>query len=111
MMASSDLAWAAEALLARYRSAPAVETEAGIALLALWALDAVEAGRLPPVEADAVFTMLDVEISEAKDGPELSETADQLLFEGMLFHDWGTPYAAEPDLVRRLAFGILGAPA
>lgn len=99
----------AEALLARYPSAPATETEAAIAVLALWAIDAVEDGRLPAREADSVFTLLDVEIDESASGPDLSEHAAQLLLEGMTLHDHGTQFSADLDRMRSLAFGILKA--
>jgi hypothetical protein len=105
--AASGIQQVAEELLTRYRSAPAVETERAIAMLALWALDAVEAGRLSPQDADEVFTMLDVEIGETKNGPELSEDAAQLLVEGMALHDWGTEFSADTARIRSLAFTIL----
>jgi len=102
-----NLRGAAEALLARYPAAPAAETEAAIAVLALWALDAVESGTLPATEADSVFTLLDIELDEAKTGPDLSESTSQLVLEGMTLHDWGTPFSADLDHMRALAFGIL----
>lgn len=98
---------ATEAVLTHYRTAPASETERAIALLALWALDTIEVGRLSPQEADRVFTLLDVEIGETKGGPDLSEDADQLLLEGMTLHDWGTEFSADPERMRSLAFSIL----
>ena len=106
---SASIQQAAEALLARYRSAPAAQTEATLALVALWALDAIEAGRLQPVEADRVFTMLDVEIDETTGGPLLSDDAHQLMLEGMALHDWGTAFSADPGRMRDLAFALLKA--
>ena len=106
---AQNLRRAAEAMLAGYPSAPAAETDAAIAMLALWALDAVEAGRLAPAEADAVFTLLDVEIDETADGPEISDDASQLILEGMMLHDWGTEFSSDPQHMRGLAFAILGA--
>ena len=98
---------AAAALLARYPSATAAETESAIAMLALWALDAIEGGQLPPAEADSVFTMLDVEIDETGAGPDLSESVTQLLLDGMALHDWGTPFSPDVHRMRALALGIL----
>ena len=97
----------AEALLARYPAAPAAETESALAVLALWAIDAVEDGRLPAADADSVFTLLDVEIDESASGPDLSERATQLLLEGMTLHDQGTEFSADLSRMRSLAFGIL----
>ena len=105
--AAGGIHQAAEAVLARYRSAPAVETERAIAMLALWALDAVQGGLISPVDADEVFTLLDTEIGETKGGPELSEDAAQLLLEGMALHDWGTEFSADVTRLRSLAFSIL----
>jgi hypothetical protein len=109
--AASSLHQVAEAVLSRYPSAPALETERAIAMLALWALETIEAGRLSPQDADQVFTLLDVEIDETADGPELSNDANQLLLEGMLLHDWGTEFSADPERMRALAFAILRASA
>lgn len=108
---TSGIHLAVQSVLDRYRAAPAIETERAIAMLALWALDALEGGRLSPQEADEVFTVLDVEIGEARDGPELSDDAAQLLLEGMAFHDWGTEFSADPARVRSLALSILRAAA
>jgi hypothetical protein len=104
---AANIQQAAEALLARYPSAPAAQTEATLAVVALWALDAIEVGRLDPAEADRVFTMLDVEIDETPDGPALSDNAHQLVLEGMMLHDWGTEFSADPVRMRDLAFAIL----
>lgn len=107
-MPLGDLDRAASAVLARYTSASAHETEAAIGLLALWALDAIEAGRIAPNDADSVFTRLDVALDEAPAGPELSDDLQQLLLEAMTFHDWGTEFSADPARLRELAFAILG---
>jgi hypothetical protein len=110
---ASSLAETAEAVVASYPSSPAAATERAIAVLALWALDAIEAGRLAPLDADRVFTMLDVEIGdgERKGGPELSDDASQLLMEAMTLDDWGTEFSADPVRMRELALGILKAAA
>ena len=104
-----NLRHTARLLFERYRTAPAHETETAIAVLSLWALESVEAGRLDPNDADHVFTMLEVKIGEVPDGPELSDDTDQLLLECMTLHDWGTQFSADPAEIRRLAFAILGA--
>jgi hypothetical protein len=107
--AAASIRHVAEALLARYPSAPAAETETAIAVLALWALDAIDAGRLAPQDADQIFTLLEVETSEARGGPELSDTLDQLMLEGMALHDWGTVFAGDTGRMRSLALAILQA--
>ena len=99
---------AADAITAQYRSVPAVATERAIAVLALWAADAIAAGRLAPKDADTTFVLLDVAIENPPAGPELSDDTTQLLLEAMTLHDWGTEFSADLDELRRLAFGILG---
>ena len=105
--AAGGIHQAAKAVLARYRSAPAVETERAIAMLALWALDAIEGGRLSPPDADEVFTLIDTEIGETRGGPELSDDAAQILIEGMAFHDWGTEFSTDAARLRSLALSVL----
>jgi len=102
---------AAQAVIDQYRASPAVATDRALALLALWAADAIAAGRLAPADADATFTRVFVDIGNMRDGPDLSEDADQLLLEGMTLHDWGTEFSADLDELRRLAFSILQAAA
>src|SRR5215213_9194470 len=102
---------AADAITAQYRTSPASTTEHAIAMLALWAADAIAAGRLAPKDADTVFVHLFVAIENPPAGPDLSDDTTQLLLEAMTLHDWGTEFSADLDELRRLAFGILGAPA
>jgi hypothetical protein len=106
---TSALQQAAQAVIDQYRASPVVATERSLALLALWAADAIAAGRLAPAEADATFTRLFVALGDLRDGPDLSNDADQLLLEGMSLHDWGTEFSADLDELRRLAFAILRA--
>jgi hypothetical protein len=107
--AASTLERAADLVVASYRQRTPHETESAIAYLALWGLDAVEAGLIAPRDAARIFTTLEVEIGDMRDGPELSEDTGQLLLEAMLLHDWGTEFSADLDELRRLAFAILGA--
>ena len=107
MSPTSDFQRAAEAVLVRYPAAPASETETAIAVLALWALGAVESGQLAPSDADRVFTMLDVRIDEAHGGPALSDAVTQLVLEGEHFHHWGDAWGPDRANLRGLAFSIL----
>lgn len=108
MAVARDLRTAAEAAAARYPEASARETEAAIATLALWALDCLEAGALTPEDADRAFTLLDVRIGDAREGPDLSDRAHHLLTEGGHFHHFGGAWGPDPQYVRDLAFAILG---
>jgi hypothetical protein len=105
--AAGGIRQVAEAVLAHYRLAPAVETERAIAMLALWAVDAIEGGWLSPEDADEVFTLIDTEIGETRGGPELSEDVAQILIEGMALHDWGTEFSADVARLRSLALSVL----
>src|SRR5580765_4910190 len=102
---------AADAIADQYRTSPASTTERAVAMLALWAADAIAAGRLAPKDADTTFVLLDVAIENPPAGPELSDDTSQLLLEAMTLHDWGTEFSADLDELRRLAFSILGAAA
>lgn len=108
---ATALRQAAQTVIDQYRGSPAVATDRALALLALWAADAIAAGRLAPAEADATFTRVFVTLGDMRDGPELSDETDQLLHEGMLLHDWGTEFSADLAELRALAFGILGSTA
>jgi hypothetical protein len=102
---------AGDAIIAQYRTSPASTTEHAIALLALWAADAIGAGRLAPLDADKAFVKLYVAIGNPPAGPDLSDDTDQLLMEAMTLDDWGTEFSADLGEMRRLAFSVLGAPA
>ena len=104
---ASAMAQAAQTVIDQYPTSPAVATDRALAMLALWAADAISAGRLAPAEADATFTRMFVALGDVRDGPDLSEDADQLLLEAMTLHDWGTEFSADLDELRRLAFTIL----
>lgn len=80
--AALDIRTAAEAAAIRYPEAPARETEAAIATLALLALDCLEVGGLAPEDVDRAFTLLDTRIGDAREGPELSDRAHDLVTEG-----------------------------
>jgi hypothetical protein len=105
--AIGDIRKVAEAIAERYPSVPAGETEASIAVLALWALDAIGRGLLSRDEATDVFTPLDVRIGDARSGPQLSEEAHEILLEGQWFHDHDIGWGPDPQRVRQLAFAIL----
>ena len=104
--APNDLRKAAEAVVARYSTAPSHATETALAVLALWALDAVEADRLTPQEANSIFVLLDIGIGD-RPGPELSDQVQQRVLEGEHFHHHGEEWGPDADQLRALAFAIL----
>jgi hypothetical protein len=100
---------AADAIAAHYPSAPARETDVAVALLTLWALDAIEAGRLSENDASTIFTQLWSDVTDHKDGPDLAPEADELLFDGGWLHDEAIGAAPDRGNLRRLAHTILSA--
>jgi hypothetical protein len=103
-----DLTRAAGELVRQYPSATARETEKGIALLGLWAIEGVAAGQIHPHEAASVFAGLDADLTEAQGGPELSEDAAQLIVEAIHLHHGIAPWpGVDVDHFRNLAFTVL----
>lgn len=72
-------------------------TEIALARMTATILEGVEKGKLSPQKADDYFSFLDMYLDEKTD-VDLSGDAKDLIMEGLLFHDWGTPFA--PDLSR-----------
>jgi hypothetical protein len=105
--APNAIGQAARAIVRSYPSAPAGQTAAAIALLALWTLDAVEHNGISREEADRVFSELDVGIGDEPSGPELPEDVYQLVTEGEAFHHYGDEWGTNPAFFRELALSIL----
>jgi hypothetical protein len=82
--------------------------EAAIAVVTLWLLKRIEAGHATREQADELFTSLDVGLTTKDDSPDLSEEAQELIFEGEHFHHLGEEYGPEPERLRTLALTILG---
>ena len=88
-------------------TATARETEQGIALLGLWALEGVTAGLAHPHEVASVFAGLDAGLAE-RGGPDLSEGAAQLVVEAIHLHHGVAPWpGVDADHFRTLAFAVL----
>lgn len=80
--------------------------EVALAQMSATILDGVETGKLSPQKADDYFSFLFMFLDEKTD-VDLSDDAKDLLMEGMLFHDWGTPFAPDLSLMRELVGRIL----
>ena len=104
-----EMGAAADAIAAHYLSAPARETDVSVALLTLWALDAIEAGRLSMDDASTIFTQLWSDVTEQQDGLDLAAEADELLFDGGWLHDETIGAAPDRARLRHLAHLILTA--
>ena len=84
------------------------DTEVVMAFLALWMLKDVEQRRMTRDAADQLFTLLDVYLTDQRRKAPLSAEAQELLFEGELFHHYGEEDGPDPGHLRSLAFKILG---
>lgn len=82
------------------------DAEVFIAGLALWVLRRLQERTMSPDRADQVFTLLDVYFTDDYRGPPLSEEAQELLFEGELFHHFGEPDGPNPQRLTALASAI-----
>jgi hypothetical protein len=69
----------------------------------------VEEHVLTPLEADAFFTLLDLYIDEhcERARTKLGALVFDILFEGMLLHDYGAEYGADLQLMRLHASKLL----
>jgi hypothetical protein len=105
----ADLETAAGAIVERYPTAPAQETDTAVALLALWTLDALDAGRIADDDASVIWTRLWAGITDRRDGPDLAEGTDELLMESGWLHDEALGMAPDRGYLRALAWQILGA--
>lgn len=81
--------------------------EAGLATLALWLLDRVQAGDMKPETADQVFTALDVYLTDLRRPLDLSPEAQELLLEGESLHAFDLPHGPDPKNLVELAAALL----
>ena len=79
--------------------------ECDLAETVLLVLDDIKSGKIRAETADKFFVELwDKDIVDRK---ALSAEAEELLFEGNLFHDWGTEFGPDQDLIIEKANTIL----
>lgn len=81
--------------------------EAAVAKLALDVCDRVEQGTLGIREADSYFTLIDLHVSDHHPGVVLSQTLRDILFEGMILHDYGKDFGANLQVMRQRSKEIL----
>ncbi len=85
-----------------------VMAEEEIARLALRICEEIEKGSLSPQEGDNHFTLIDLYIHDNYPKLQMRNEIQELLFEGMILHDYGEEYGADLSLMRKLAGKILG---
>ena len=80
-----------------------VEAEQILGKLCLDVCDRIEKATLSPKDADDYFTLIDLYITDNCKDLELKEEMQNIIFEGMLLHDYGKDYGANLDTIRLLA--------
>ncbi len=107
----ADLSDVADTVAALLKGGMVREAEVVIAFLTLWMLERVESGRMSGAEADAVFTTLDLRLSDGGDTYPLCDEAQELIVEGEHFHHFGQTdgpvRGPAPEYLRALAVAIL----
>jgi hypothetical protein len=83
------------------------DAEVVLAFLTLWLLRRVETGLMTRDQANRVFTTLDARLTRPGGQTDLSDEAQELLFEGEFLHHLGETDGPDPDQLRALAFTIL----
>ena len=82
--------------------------EQKMAKLAIELISDIESNKIGHKEADKVFTLLDIFLSDNFNTIEFSENFKSLIFEGMILHDLGKSYGADIELMKELSNKILG---
>ena len=88
-------------------TAPIREVEVVLAFLMPLMAARVKERHIAPEEADRLFTLIDVYLTDHRPGEELSNEAQQLLLEGEHFHHFGEQLGPDLRHVEQLAVAIL----
>lgn len=83
------------------------EVEKETAKFALDVIDQILNGKILPEEADNCFTLLDLYIEDNFSEIEFSDEFVDLVFEGMLLHDFNRRHGTDISLMKELAEKIL----
>lgn len=84
--------------------------EQRIASLSLYVCDSIESGLLSPKIGDNYFTLLDLYLDDNCPQLEIRKEIRDIIFEGMILHDYGTTFGSDLKHMRSLAGRILGQP-
>lgn len=96
--------------VAALENASTRDVETVLAFLALQMLRRVTEGHLAASDADQLFTLIDVHLTDRGRFDSLSPEATDLIVEGHHFHHWGEPFGPDPAEIQRLAGAILARP-
>ena len=88
-------------------SAPTHDLEVILAFLAITTSERVKEGLVSPADADRLFTLIDVHLTDSKRADELSEEALDLITEGEHFEHYGEAYGTDLEHLEQLAQAIL----
>lgn len=84
------------------------EAENKIAELCLDVCEKIENRIIAPKQGDAYFTLIDLYITDNYPKLELRKEIKDMLFEGMILHDYGKEYGTSLSTMKMLAKSILG---
>lgn len=79
------------------------EAEKEIAKLAIDICDLIEKKGIQLKKADDYFTVINIYVGDNLPKFKFNKDISDLIFEGMLLHDYGTKHGADLSLMRRLA--------
>ncbi|MCS6860042.1 MAG: hypothetical protein NZT92_06965 [Abditibacteriales bacterium] len=83
------------------------EAERYVARMVLELSEGVASGTVIPLAADAYVSRLWIRIGEQFPHVKLDENVEQLMIEGMSFHDYGTKFGPDFGLIRAYAKQVL----
>ena len=83
------------------------EAEQEIARLSLEICERIKNKNFSPKEADSYFTLIDLYLTDNYKDLKLDKRIEDIIFEGMLLHDYGKDYGANLETIIMLAKGIL----
>ena len=78
-----------------------------IAKLSLDVCDKIEKKDLSPKQADSYFTLIDLYITDNYPNLKLEQEVKDILFEGMILHDYGKDYGANLETLKSLSKKVL----
>ncbi len=104
----ADISATVRSFAAVLQSAPTHDVEVVLAFLALTVAERIKGGLITPADADRLFTLVDVQLTDSGRGGELSDEALELITEGEHFHHYGEAYGTDLERLGQLAQTMLG---
>ena len=79
------------------------QARATLGQIALKICEALRSNSITPKEADQVFTLLDVYLSDNYPDLDQGSAADELIFEGQFLHHYGDEHGSDLEMMEQLA--------